>query len=205
MILTRAQVKKWFFDSPAVTDAVDVATRRVLSRFGAYVRQTAQCSIRTRKGPSTPGQPPHSHSGHLRKFMSFWYDRSARSVVIGPEKLNKVQFDKGMGIGNVTVPQLLEYGGTGGVVEEAFRLSDGRLVWERRNLRRAGSIRLLATLRARLDSGHSLAGLGGNLVVPAGHHRFRTYRMPARPYMGPAFEREKQKLPELWANSVKKT
>ena len=203
MILTRAQVKKWFFDSPAVTNAVDAGTRRVLSRFGAYVRRTAQCSIRTRKGPASPGQPPHSHAGHLRKFISFWYDRSARSVVIGPAKLNMVQFDSGMQIGNVTVPQLLEYGGNGGVVEEAFQLPDGRLAWQRRNLRKAGSIRLLATLRARLDSGHALASVGGAAVVPAGHHRFRTYRMAPRPYMGPAFEKEKQKLPELWANSVK--
>ena len=204
MILTRAQVKKWFFDSPRVTDAVDAATRRVLSKFGAYVRRTAQCSIRSRRGTSRPGEPPHSHAGHLRKFISFWYDRSARSVVIGPEKLNKVQFDNRLQSGGVTVPQLLEYGGTGGVVEEAFRLPDGRLAWQRRSLRKAGSIRLLATLRARLDSGHSLAGIGGGAVVPAGHHRFRTYRMAARPYMGPAFEKEKSVLPALWLDSVKK-
>ena len=29
MLLTRAQVKKWFFDSPAVTNAVDVAAIRL--------------------------------------------------------------------------------------------------------------------------------------------------------------------------------
>jgi hypothetical protein len=203
MLKTRAQLKKLFFDSPRVVGAVDDATRRVLSRFGAYVRRTAQCSIRTRKGASAPGEPPHSHSGHLRKFISFWYDPAARSVVIGPEKLNKVQFDGRLQAGGATVPELLEYGGTGGVVEEAFRLPDGRIVWERRNLKRAGSIRLLATLRMRLESGHSMAGLGGTMVVPAGHHRFRTYRMAARPYMGPAFAKEKAKLPALWANSVK--
>ena len=204
MLKTRVQLKKLFFDAPAVIGATDAATRRVLSRFGANVRRTAQCSIRTRKGASATGEPPHSHAGHLRRFISFWYDRSSRSVVIGPEKLNKVQFDSRLQSGGVTVPELLEYGGTGGVVEEAFRLPDGRLAWQRRSLRKAGSIRLLATLRARLDSGHSLAGIGGGAVVPAGHHRFRTYRMAARPYMGPAFEKEKSVLPALWLDSVKK-
>lgn len=52
-----------FFDRKAVLAAVDKATLRVLSKFGAFVRRRAKSSIRKRKKASPPGQPPSSHSG----------------------------------------------------------------------------------------------------------------------------------------------
>lgn len=133
-----------FFDRTKVMNAVDKATGRVLSRFGAFVRQTAKSSIRRRKNPSKPGQAPTNWTGLLKKFLFFSFDRSKRSVVIGPARLNKPSHD---------APELLEKGGT------AQRK-------DRRGKRR----------RAR-------------------------YR--ARPYMGPAFEKEKKQLSRLWRDSVK--
>ncbi|HOM77081.1 MAG TPA: hypothetical protein PLE88_11240, partial [Anaerohalosphaeraceae bacterium] len=56
-----------FFDSPKVIRAVDKSTRKVLSRFGAFVRRTAKQSIRKRKKSSTPGTPPSSHTGLLKR------------------------------------------------------------------------------------------------------------------------------------------
>jgi len=136
-------IKRMFFDRQAVISKVDAATRRVLSRFGAFVRRSAKSSIRKRKKPAPPGQPPSSHTGLLKKFIFFGYDADRRSVVIGPTRLNQ----KGRG----EAPPLLEYGGK-------------------------------ATL------------------VRRGKKKHVTYQ--ARPYMGPAFEKEKPQLPAMWRGSI---
>ena len=137
-------IKRMFFDRQAVISKVDAATRRVLSRFGAFVRRSAKSSIRKRKKAAPPGQPPSSHTGLLKKFIFFGYDAARQSVVIGPTRLNQ----KGRG----EAPPLLEYGGK-------------------------------ATL------------------VRRGKKKYVTYQ--ARPYMGPAFEKEKPQLPAMWRGSVR--
>lgn len=77
-------MKTMFFDRKNIRNKVDLRTRKVLSKFGSYVRQTAKKSIRKRKGTSKPGSPPFSHTGTLKKFLFFGYDQNRRSVVIGP-------------------------------------------------------------------------------------------------------------------------
>lgn len=140
------QAKALFFDRQRVTSAVDRAERRVLSRFGAFVRRSARSSIRRRKKVSEPGKPPSSHTGLLRRHILFVYLADRGSVVIGPIQLNR----------GTDAPELLEHGGT--VVRRTRRGSTKR----RRRLR---------------------------------------YR--PRPFMGPAFEREKPKLPVMWRDSVR--
>jgi hypothetical protein len=135
--------KSMFFDRKAVMNSVDRGVRKVLSKFGAFVRTAARSSIRKRKRISQPGSPPSSHVGLLKKLIYFGYDAARRSVVIGPAPLR----------GTVEAPPLLEYGGKA-----------------KRKDRK-----------------------GKNVVA--------TYRQ--RPFMGPAFEQEKKKLPPLWANSIK--
>ncbi len=139
------RIKQMFFDRPKVKRAVDAARRRVLSKAGAFIRQTARTSIRKRKGTSKPGSPPYSHVGLLRRFILFGYDRQSESVVIGP-----------VGIKGSTAPRVLEQGGTTTVTR-------GR----------------------------------------RGKRTERRVRVAARPYMNPALEKERPKLPELWRNSVK--
>ena len=139
--------KQMFFDRKAVTRRVDRATRRVLSRFGAFVRTTAKSSIRRRKRTSEPGESPSSHSGELKRLIYFGYDPARETVVIGPLRLNQK-------VGNA--PEALEHGGTSVVVE----------------------------------------GLRGR-------RRKRRVKVKARPFMGPAFEREKPKLPQMWRDSVR--
>jgi hypothetical protein len=95
------KVKEFFFDRQAVLSKVDAATRKVLSKFGAFVRRAAKSSIRSRKKPSAPGQPPSSHTGLLKRLIFFGYDPASRSVVIGPAPLRST----------VGAPPLLEYGG----------------------------------------------------------------------------------------------
>jgi hypothetical protein len=136
-----SDAKRLFFDRAAVTSAADRGTRKVFSKFGAFVRQTAKTSIRKRKAVSEPGQPPSSHTGLLKRNIFFVFSPETRSVVIGPILLNQ----------RTDAPRLLEHGDT--------------VVRRRRNRR----VRM-------------------------------TYE--ARPFMGPAFEREQQQLPALWKNSV---
>ena len=100
--------KRMFFDHKAVRSAVDRTARRVLSKFGAFVRRGAKSSIRKRKRASSPGQPPSSHAGLLKKFIFFGYERDRRSVVIGPARLNQKIGD---------APHALEHGGISTVVE----------------------------------------------------------------------------------------
>jgi len=138
------EIKQLFFDRPAVTSRVDPATRKVLSKFGAFVRRTAKGSIRRRRKAAPPGSPPSSHTGLLKKFIFFGYDPDQRSVVIGPTRLDR----RGQG----EAPSLLEYGGQ-------------------------------------------------TTLVRGGKRERATYR--ARPYMGPAFEKEQPKLPAMWRDSVK--
>ena len=91
-----------FFDSAKVISATDKATRKVLSKFGAFVRRTAKSSIRKRKKTSSPGSPPSSHTGLLKKFIFFGYNPASESVSIGPIKLNSKRGD---------IPRTLEIGG----------------------------------------------------------------------------------------------
>lgn len=99
--LTFAAAKKGFFDREKVQRSVDKAQRKVLSRFGAFVRQRAKTSIRKRKGTSPPGGPPFSHVGLLRKFILFAYDADRKSVVIGPTLIRE----------GAEAARLLEHGG----------------------------------------------------------------------------------------------
>ncbi len=144
--LRAGQAKGLFFDSKKVMAATTKAERRVLSRFGAYVRRSARSSIRRRKKPSAPGQPPSSHTGLLKRFIFFAYEPRRRSVVIGPARLNQKTGE--------ALPAL-EHGG------------QVRIVSRRKGARR------------------------------------RIVRIRPRPFMGPAFEREKPKLSAMWRDSIR--
>jgi hypothetical protein len=99
--MTFTAAKQGFFDRAAVRSAVDAATRRVFSKFGAFVRQRARTSIRRRKGSSRPGSPPHSHVGLLKRFIFFAFDPARKSVVVGPTLIRSES----------EAPRLLEHGG----------------------------------------------------------------------------------------------
>jgi len=107
------RIKSVFFDRPKVIRAVDRAKRQALSKGGAFIRQAARTSIRPRKGTSTPGNPPFSHEGSLRRLILFGYDAGSDSVVVGP-----------VGFKRSTAPNVLEFGGTTTII----RRRQGRLV-----------------------------------------------------------------------------
>lgn len=102
------EYKATFFDREKVRSAVNRAERRALSNFGARVRTRAISSvlrhpvrkgfgvksrITNREGVSPAGTPPFAHLGYLPKFTFFAYDLAARSVIIGPARLNGVRAD----------------------------------------------------------------------------------------------------------------
>lgn len=139
-------MKRGFFDREKVLRAVDRATMRVLSKFGAFVRRNViRNKLRRRKGVSRPGRPPSVHTTPGLRMVLFAYDFRTRSVVIGPLK-----FHERSPYGPTTVPELIECGGT----------------------------------------------------VPAGP-RGRSADYAPRPFMGPAYREELEKMPPLWRNSVR--
>ena len=105
-----------FFDTERVKKVADTATRKVLSKAGAFIRTAAKSSIRKRKAISAPGQPPSSHTGLLKRFIFFGYDKHWRSVVIGPTRLNQA---------TGVAPPALEYGGPSRVTSGGRRKKKG--------------------------------------------------------------------------------
>jgi len=100
--------RRGFFDAEKVRRRVQAAERRVLSRFGAFVRTTAmQDKLRKRKGVSPAGLPPSVHSTPGLRLILFAYDFPTASVVIGP-----VKFHGRSDYGPTTIPELMEHGAT---------------------------------------------------------------------------------------------
>ena len=71
------------FDEDGLVARIARAGRDILRRAGAYVRRVAQRKVVTSPKPSTPGQPPHSRKGLLKRAILFASD-GERSVLVGP-------------------------------------------------------------------------------------------------------------------------
>jgi hypothetical protein len=188
-----------FFDREAVIEAVGRAGAKALGKAGAYIQRRAKSSIRKRKRASRPGEPPSSHVGTLRNRIYFSYDSPTRSVVVGPTPIGSVG----------VVPPTLEYGGA------VPRRKNPRR--KQRVLGRSGEIRIDGPMSrstkpnregkmvtyvrlntsAQVDRANRLnEELYGPEFISEG-------RIEARPYMGPALQKEMPGLPALWAGSVK--
>ena len=55
-----------------------------LGHAGAAIRLTARRSIRRSPNPSTPGRPPHTRRGLLRRAIVYAVDKTRQMVTIGP-------------------------------------------------------------------------------------------------------------------------
>jgi hypothetical protein len=167
---------KAFFDRPAVIRAIGRAEAAYLSRAGAFVQRRARSSIRRRKKPSAPGQPPSAHSKRnpSLKTILFAFESKRESVIVGPVKLNQVEFAIQ---GTTTVPSRLEFGGGATIREERYRNSRSG-TWFRRDGRR------------RVDNERK-------------EYRTRRVTYAKRPFMGPALKAEAKNFPDLWANAIK--
>lgn len=197
---------KAFFTAEKVMRAVDRATRQSLSRFGAFVRSDARHSIRKRKKASAPGQPPTSRTGLLKRHIYFAYDATKKSVVIGAARLN--------GVAGEAAPRVLEHGGTVGVK----RRFGSRVV---RRLGQTGEIRVggppgrstkngityarlntpAQVRRANQINRHAYGPEGGQTILRlAGLGKIN---LSPRPYMKPAFDKNRRKAVEFFRKSVR--
>jgi hypothetical protein len=171
--------KSSFFDRDLIRRLLTPVERRVLSRFGAFVRKRARQSIRFRKkAVSRAGNPPFSHTKDpvaSIKNILFSFDAFRKSVVIGPVKLNQKQFSSGV-LTTGTVPSVLEYGGTVGIREKQ-RTPGGK--WGPIGRRR--------------------------ILRPGERLRVRQVSYDPRPFMQPAFDYEiKNSLPKIWRDALSK-
>lgn len=164
-----------FFDREAVLKSMDAATRKALSKGGAFVRQDAKGSLRYRDRASQPGQPPSVHRGGtihgrsaslLKELIYFAWDAKNRTVVIGPAATNGSKNQPGF------VPQTLEKGGTVQVREVLHRGE-----WKRESL--------LTRAEAR--------GLPSRMV---------NVNIAARPFMYPALERNRTSVVGSFQSSM---
>lgn len=191
-----------FFDRKAVESMMDRETRKAYIAFGGLTRTIAIRSMRKRKGPSKPGEPPHSHRGLLRKFLFFAYERDSKTVVIGPELLTVAAgYERG------TVPAALEYGeGTPGFRRKApdFKIGDygpvvvgegrGRMTWTAYG--KMPVVRATLRSQAQVIRARRLSEEYGIHGRPA---KGQKVNIAARPYMRPAFAKAQEKLPDIWA------
>ena len=72
------------FDADGLVAKAAKASVEVLRRMGAYVRRVAQSKVRQSIKPSSPGSPPHTRRGALKRGILFGVDKRRQSVLIGP-------------------------------------------------------------------------------------------------------------------------
>lgn len=176
------RLKDWFFDRRNLEFALERAEMRALSKIGAFLRRRARSSLRRRKTPSQPGQPPSVHSTDqvvTLKNILFGYDPHIHGVVVGPVRLHAKH---GRRLGEAgTIPQLLEFGGRQ-LIQEWYARTDRS--WQSSVWR---SKRRFAEAVAR--------------GMPV---RWRSARYAPRPFMGTALAAELQAgtIPAKWRGTV---
>jgi len=164
-----------------------------LGHAGAYIRGIAKKSIKVSPMPAPPGKPPRSRKGQLKRAILFAVEKVPGRVVIGPTATN---------VGRIGHTH--EFGGTEPPKKRKARKPNWKLVVGGHGPVRKGSkgpeVGKLKT-QAQVDRAKRIAqslppSLGGPVSKKA-----RTY--PPRPFMGPALEVSKARLPKFWANSVR--
>jgi phage gpG-like protein len=176
------------FHAQKIKQKVAVATFRSLGHAGAAIRLTARRSIRRRKNPSLPGTPPSTQTGRLKR--SIRYERFPDTVLIGP--VNEIA-------GKLW--NLHEFGGVRKrrrkLRRHKFRVGEyGPISAKTRGIK-------TTFLRIRLQTA-AQANRATRLIEEENERRAtQRARYPRRPFMGPALEINRPRLPRFWANSVK--
>lgn len=76
------------FDERRILMCVRDGNNVALRRAGAYIRKAARNKVSTSDRASSPGSPPHTREGLLKRSLLFGVEKRRQSVVIGPaEKL----------------------------------------------------------------------------------------------------------------------
>jgi len=200
-----------FFDRKPVQNAMDKATRQALQAIGKDLRKDARNSMRRRKKPALPGQPPHVKTrnaanpsgGGLRRAIMYGYDAATQSVVVGPSPV--------VGANILGFAALHEFGGPQRIRNKRrvrrYRGDGGEISISRR--RRPGSKRVkdwrgkrhwvnYAILRSSAQARRA------NRLNRQIYGKLRyTAHYPKRPFMGPSLRRRLRTFPKHWKGRVK--
>lgn len=89
------------------TRRVKTGEERGLYRVAGMIRTSTKRSMRIRKGPSTPGKPPHAHvsSNSGLRAIAFHVNSTSTQAVIGPIKFYRSNYF------NAPATQIQEFGG----------------------------------------------------------------------------------------------
>ena len=74
------------FDDEAVKKAVQKSGVKSLRSAGAYTRKAARNAVSRSGKSSSPGTPPHTRRGLLKRSILFGVEKHRMTVVIGPAK-----------------------------------------------------------------------------------------------------------------------
>ena len=72
------------FDESRILIAVQRGNITALRRAGAYVRKAARNRVTQSANASTPGSPPNTRQGLLKRSLLFGVEKQRQSVVVGP-------------------------------------------------------------------------------------------------------------------------
>lgn len=188
-----------------------------LIKGAVYVKRTAERSMRRRKKPSKPGEPPSARTdrprgGAMRNLMVAEWDAGTKTVVVGPKAIHP----------RPHIPALHEFGES---ISNPTRL-------RARRIGSGGEIRLVSgSSFQRRDSGGRFRTKGsrGQLVRGDAEGRAVVYtklrtakqverarrinamlygaappriKFPKRPTMGPALARSLARMPEQFRNAL---
>ena len=74
------------FDDAGVISKVKKGSLKALRRAGAYVRKSARNAVSRSSKASSPGTPPHTRRGVLKRSILFGVEKHRMAVVVGPAK-----------------------------------------------------------------------------------------------------------------------
>ena len=201
LVAIRTRIK---VDDRKLKKKVQAATFRSLGHAGGAIRLTASRSIRRGKQPSRPGRAPHTPTGHLKRVIAYDVDQRRSQVVVGPTN----EYSR-------TIWNLHEFGGTSRAkpkLLKAHKFQAGDYGPIRRSAAmqrdRHGRFARRGKTFARIQLRNQAQAKRATAIV-ANENRLRmqdagkTKRYPKRPFMGPALEKMRERLPKFWANSVK--
>jgi hypothetical protein len=165
-----------------------------LRQAGAYIRGVARKSIKISPKYAPPGKPPRSRKGRLKDAIVFSVESDRQQVVVGPTATEIGQIGRTHERGGTEPPKLkkarksnwkLEVGGHGPI-------RDGSKGTGFAKLKTQAQVERAKELAPAIEAKSSQTQV-----------QTKARKYPPRPFMGPAFNIAKERLPRLWAGSVK--
>ena len=203
MIKVRGKIKD---ETGQVLKKAKTAAITSLGQAGAYIRGIAKRSVKVSPKPAAPGSPPHSRQGKLKNAIAFAVEKDRQDVVVGPNASAVGQIGSTHEFGGVEPPKkppvlrennwVLRVGGHGPIRIEG----DTVIVAKLTTPTQVELSKSLVPAAVELSHFKYVDALLAFWV--GGASKVRHY--PARPLMGPALQVSKARLPQFWANTVKK-